>query len=102
VISVRDARRLAARARDDTRIVEGDRARAVQERSIRGARRKIGRIDLPGLDFVQLAASMGCVGTRIKAAADLPAALASAMNSPRPSLVEVIVDAAIPKLYDEL
>jgi len=59
-------------------------------------------IDLPGLDFVQLAASMGCVGTRIKAAADLPAALASAMNSPRPSLVEVIVDAAIPKLYDEL
>jgi len=59
-------------------------------------------IDLPGLDFVQLAASMGCVGTRIKAAADLPAALASAMNSLRPSLVEVIVDAAIPKLYDEL
>jgi len=59
-------------------------------------------IDLPGLDFVQLAAGMGCPGTRIDAAADVPAALASAMNTPPPYLVEVIVDAAIPKLYDEL
>jgi benzoylformate decarboxylase len=58
-------------------------------------------IDLPGLDFVSLAAGMGCPGVRVSRALDLAAALEEACRVPGPRLVEVVVDPAIPKLYDE-
>jgi benzoylformate decarboxylase len=58
-------------------------------------------IDLPGLDFVLLAAGMGCAGTRVTKAADLPAALSRAFTARAPMLVEVMVDPAVPRLYDE-
>ena len=62
--------------------------------------RDVPGIDLPGLDFVSLARSMGCPGVRIEAAADLPAALEAACRATGPFLVEVAVDPAIPVLYE--
>ena len=47
--------------------------------------------DLPGLDFVALAAGMGCTGIRITQAARLHDVLREALDSPGPMLVEVVV-----------
>jgi benzoylformate decarboxylase len=58
-------------------------------------------IDLPGLDFVTLAAGMGCPGRRVETERDLRSALAEAYAMDGPCLVEVAVDPAIPKLYNE-
>jgi benzoylformate decarboxylase len=58
-------------------------------------------IDLPGLDFVKLAAGMGCSGCRVERSADLEEALRSAYRGAGPCLIEVPVDAAIPHLYDK-
>lgn len=44
---------------------------------------------------------MGCPGRRVDNERDLEAALAEAYAADRPRLVELIVDPAIPKLYDE-
>jgi benzoylformate decarboxylase len=57
-------------------------------------------IDLPGLDFVTLAAGMGCAGVRVTGWAGLEAALARSFAAPGPDLVEVVVDQAAAKLYD--
>ena len=65
-----------------------------------GARNPPG-IDLPGLDFVALAAGMGCPARRVEQAGDLGDALRAAQDAVGPSLVEVVVDAAIPHLYDK-
>jgi benzoylformate decarboxylase len=46
---------------------------------------------LPGLDFVGLAHSMGCTGTRVERADDLAATLREALASPTPFLVDVAV-----------
>jgi benzoylformate decarboxylase len=59
-------------------------------------------IDLPGLDFVSLARGMGCPGLRVIRAEELGQALAEACRSRGPMLVDVAVDPAIPKLYDEV
>ncbi len=56
-------------------------------------------IDLPGLDLVSLARGMGCPGVQVTRAEELDAALAEAMRSTGPVLVEVVVDAAVPTLY---
>jgi len=56
---------------------------------------------LPGLDFVQLAAGMGCPGVRVTKAGELEATLAQMFEARGPQLVEVAVDPAIPTLYDE-
>jgi benzoylformate decarboxylase len=58
-------------------------------------------IDLPGLDFVSLAAGMGCSGRRVVRAEELRPALEGAFRAGGPSLIDVAVDPAIPKLYDE-
>jgi benzoylformate decarboxylase len=58
-------------------------------------------LDLPGLDFVQLAAGMGCPGVRVSTADELEAALGRMYAADGPHLVEVAVDPAIPTLYDE-
>ena len=56
-------------------------------------------IDLPGLDFVALARSMGCPGIAVTDPAALDDALAMACGAEGPMLVAVTVDAAIPTLY---
>jgi benzoylformate decarboxylase len=47
--------------------------------------------ELPGIDFVALASSMGCPGVRVSTAPQLPAALGDALTSNNPALVEIIV-----------
>ena len=47
--------------------------------------------DLPGLDFVALAQSMGCKGVRVSEPGELAAALRTAISSNEPRLVEVVV-----------
>jgi benzoylformate decarboxylase len=47
--------------------------------------------DLPGLDFVTLAAGMGCAGLRVSEAAPLAGALREALAADGPALVEIVV-----------
>jgi benzoylformate decarboxylase len=61
--------------------------------------RNVPGLDLPGLDFVKLAEGMGCDAVRVTKAAELPAALARSLAHDGVSLVEVMVDSAVPLLY---
>jgi benzoylformate decarboxylase len=61
--------------------------------------RNVPGLDLPGIDFVALAQGMGCDAVRIDKAADVAAALSRALTFDGVSLVEVIVDSAVPLLY---
>ena len=58
-------------------------------------------IELPGLDFVALAAGQGCPGVRIETVEALHAALATAVARDGPMLLDVAVDHAIPHLYQK-
>jgi benzoylformate decarboxylase len=59
-------------------------------------------VDLPGLDFVSCARGMGCEGVRVTRGRELETALATAFKAERPMLLDVVVDAAIPALYDKV
>jgi benzoylformate decarboxylase len=61
--------------------------------------RNVPGLELPGIDFVAIAQGMGCDAARVDQAAALPAALARALAFDGVSLVEVMVDAAVPMLY---
>ena len=52
-------------------------------------------LDIPGLDFVSLAASMGVPATRATTAEDFTAQLRSAIATPGPALVEAVVPATL-------
>ncbi len=56
-------------------------------------------VDLPGLDFLELAAGFGCTARRVEAAADLEVALRWSFGAPGPTLVDVAVDDSIERLY---
>jgi benzoylformate decarboxylase len=47
--------------------------------------------DLPGLDFVTLAAGMGCPGVRVSEAGPLRDTLVAALAGQGPRLVEMLV-----------
>ncbi|MCK8785759.1 benzoylformate decarboxylase [Roseomonas sp. NAR14] len=68
-------------------------SRVLQVRDVPG-------IDLPGLDFVAMARGMGCPGHAVATPGALEAALAAAMASDGPMLVEVAVDGAVATLYE--
>jgi benzoylformate decarboxylase len=61
--------------------------------------RNVPGLDLPGIDFVQIAHGMGCDAVRVTQAADLAAALKRGLSHSGVSLVEVVVDSAVPVLY---
>ncbi|MGJ5131347.1 benzoylformate decarboxylase [Bradyrhizobium oligotrophicum] len=61
--------------------------------------RNVPGLELPGLDFVKLADGLGCDAVRVNHAADLAGALTRALAHAGTSLVEVMVDAAVPLLY---
>ncbi|WP_439360074.1 benzoylformate decarboxylase [Bradyrhizobium sp. DASA03007] len=63
--------------------------------------RNVPGLELPGIDFVRLAESMGCHAVRVSEAAELGEALKRGMAHEGTSLVEVIVDAAVPVLYGQ-
>ena len=59
-------------------------------------------MELPGLDFLSLAASFGCHAARVSEPAELPGALAAAFRATAPVLLDVVVDPApIPLLATE-
>ncbi|MGJ4956155.1 benzoylformate decarboxylase [Bradyrhizobium sp. HKCCYLRH2015] len=61
--------------------------------------RNVPGLELPGLDFVKLAEGMGCDAMRVSHAAELEGALARGLSHAGTSLIEVMVDAAVPLLY---
>ena len=59
-------------------------------------------MELPGLNFLSLAASFGCHTARVSEPAELPGALAAAFRATAPVLLDVVVDPApIPLLATE-
>ncbi len=61
--------------------------------------RNVPGLDLPGIDFVKIAESMGCDAARVTTSDELAPALTRAMSHDGVSLVEVIVDSSVPLLY---
>ncbi|MBR1221782.1 benzoylformate decarboxylase [Bradyrhizobium sp. U87765 SZCCT0131] len=63
--------------------------------------RNVPGLDLPGIDFVRIAEGLGCHAVRVSRAAELPSALARGLAHDGVSLVEVMVDGAVPILYGQ-
>jgi benzoylformate decarboxylase len=61
--------------------------------------RNVPGLDLPGIDFVRIAEGMGCDAVRVDKSSGLAAALKRALAHDGVSLVEVMVDSAVPLLY---
>jgi benzoylformate decarboxylase len=61
--------------------------------------RNVPGLDLPDIDFVKIAEGMGCDAVRVSKAADLAPALSRALAHQGVSVVDVIVDSAVPMLY---
>ena len=61
--------------------------------------RNVPGLDLPGLDFVKIAEGHGCEAVRVAKAAELAPALKRTLAHKGTSLVEVMVDSAVPLLY---
>jgi benzoylformate decarboxylase len=61
--------------------------------------RNVPGLDLPGIDFVKIAQGMGCDAVRVTKSAELAGALKRALTHEGASLVEVVVDSAVPLLY---
>lgn len=63
--------------------------------------RNVPGLELPGIDFVRLAEGVGCHAVRVTKAAELGEALKRGMAFDGTSLVEVVVDSAVPVLYGQ-
>jgi benzoylformate decarboxylase len=61
--------------------------------------RNVPGLDLPGIDFVQIAQGMGCDAVRVSQSSELAPALRRGMAHDGVSLIEVTVDSAVPLLY---
>jgi benzoylformate decarboxylase len=61
--------------------------------------RNVPGLDLPAIDFVQIAEGMGCDAVRVGKAAELADALARGLAYNGVSLIEVMVESAVPLLY---
>ncbi len=61
--------------------------------------RNVPGLDLPGIDFVKLAEGQGCRAVRVAQSEELAPALKQALAHEGASLVEVMVDSAVPLLY---
>jgi benzoylformate decarboxylase len=62
--------------------------------------RNVPGLDMPGVDFVKIAEGMGCEAVQVTKSSDLAGALKRAMAHKGTSLVEVMVDSAVPALYE--
>ncbi|GGI31630.1 benzoylformate decarboxylase [Bradyrhizobium guangdongense] len=63
--------------------------------------RNVPGLELPGIDFIRLAEGMGCHAVRVSKAAELGEALKRGMAFEGTSLIEVMVDSAVPVLYGQ-
>src|ERR1700757_1522932 len=61
--------------------------------------RNVPGLELPGLDFMKLAEGMGCDAVRVPKASELAPALKRGLAHKGVSLIEVMVDSAVPLLY---
>jgi benzoylformate decarboxylase len=61
--------------------------------------RNVPGLDLPGIDFVRIAEGMGCDAVRVAKSSELAGALARGLAHDGVSLIEVMVDSAVPLLY---
>jgi len=61
--------------------------------------RNVPGLELPGIDFVKLAEGMGCDAVRVTEASELAPALKRGLAHDGTSLIEVMVDSAVPLLY---
>jgi benzoylformate decarboxylase len=61
--------------------------------------RNVPGLDLPGIDFVQIAQGLGCNAVRVSRASELAGALKRGLAHDGVSLIEVIVDSSVPLLY---
>jgi benzoylformate decarboxylase len=63
--------------------------------------RNVPGLDLPGIDFVKLAEGMGCDAVRVTKSAELADAYKRGLSATGASLIEVMVDSAVPLLYTQ-
>jgi benzoylformate decarboxylase len=61
--------------------------------------RNVPGLELPGIDFVRIAEGMGCDAVRVDKASELSPALARGLAHDGVSLIEVMVESAVPLLY---
>lgn len=61
--------------------------------------RNVPGLELPGIDFVKIAQGMGCDAMRVTKASELAGALKRGLSHAGVSLIEVMVDSAVPLLY---
>jgi len=61
--------------------------------------RNVPGLDLPDIDFVKIAEGMGCDAVRVSKASELAGALKRGLAHRGVSLIEVMVDSAVPVLY---
>lgn len=61
--------------------------------------RKVPGLDLPDIDFVKIAQGMGCDAVRVSTSSELAPALRRGLAHDGVSLIEVVVDSAVPLLY---
>ena len=61
--------------------------------------RSVPGLDLPGIDFVAIARGLGCDAVRVSQSAELAPALKRGLAHDGVSLIEVMVDSAVPLLY---
>ncbi|HTO64134.1 MAG TPA: benzoylformate decarboxylase [Bradyrhizobium sp.] len=61
--------------------------------------RNVPGLELPGIDFIKMAEGMGCDAVRVTGSSELAPALTRALSHQGASLVEVMVDSAVPLLY---
>ncbi|MCC8942918.1 benzoylformate decarboxylase, partial [Bradyrhizobium sp. Arg68] len=61
--------------------------------------RNVPGLELPGIDFVKLAQGMGCDAVRVTKSAELASTYQRGLSSAGTSLIEVMVDSAVPLLY---
>ncbi len=61
--------------------------------------RNVPGLELPGIDFVRIAEGMGCEAVRVTKSSELASALKRGLAHKGTSLIEVMVDSAVPLLY---
>jgi benzoylformate decarboxylase len=61
--------------------------------------RNVPGLELPGIDFVRIAQGMGCDAVRVTKSSELAPALKRGLAQDGASLIEVMVDSAVPLLY---
>jgi benzoylformate decarboxylase len=61
--------------------------------------RNVPGLKLPGIDFVRIAEGMGCDAVRVTKSSELASALKRGLTHKGTSLIEVMVDSAVPLLY---